>query len=255
MDSFEWNKIFGAILGTALFVVALNILVGGFMAPHKAKGPGMEVVVAETSGPAETPVAEIAPDWGTVLPAADTAAGEKIHQRCLQCHDFAKGGPNKIGPNLYGVVGAKHAHNTTFSYSTAMKALADKTWGYDELDAFLKSPKAAVPGTKMAFAGLSKAAERVNLIAYLRTVSDAPIAIPAPNPAAPAPAPAPAAPADGTEPAGELQATPPAAPGETPPTPGSAAPAPAPGTSVPANPTTTGPTTPATPAPATPPGH
>ena len=248
MDSFEWNKIFGAILGTALFVVALNIVVGGYMAPHKSDKPGMEVVVAQAPTPGETPVAEVAPDWGTVIPAADIAAGEKVAGRCLQCHDFAKGGPNKIGPNLYGVVGNSHAHTQGFTYSAAMAALKDKTWGYDELDAFLKNPKGAVPGTKMAFAGLSKVTERVNLIAYLRAQSDAPLALPAPKPAAPAEPAAPAAPAapgDGTEPAGELQATPP----------GSAPPAAAPGTAAPTNPTTTVPATaPATPEPAKPAG-
>jgi cytochrome c len=142
-----------------------------------------------------------------------------------------------------------------------MAALKDKTWGYDELDAFLKNPKGAVPGTKMAFAGLSKMTERVNLIAYLRSLSDTPIAIPEPKPTAPAEPAAPAAPGDGTEPAGELQATPPGtapvpgAPGTT--TPGSAPPAAAPGTAAPANPTTTAPTTtppPATPEPAKPAG-
>jgi cytochrome c len=250
MDSFEWNKIFGAVLGTALFVVALNIVVGGYLKPHKAEKPGMEVVVAEGPATGEAPVAEVAPDWGTVLPAADIAAGEKVHGRCLQCHDFAKGGPNKIGPNLYGIVGGTHAHAEGFTYSTAMAALKGKPWGYDELDAFVKNPKGAIPGTKMAFAGLSKTAERVNLIAYLRTLSDAPLAIPAPKPAAPA-EPAPAAPGDGTEPAGELQATPPGTPGATPP--GATTPAPAPGTAAPANPTTTAPAAPGTtPAPATP---
>lgn len=220
MDSFEWNKIFGAVLGTVLVIVALNIFVGGLMTPHKAEKPGMEVVVADApSGNGGTPAVEAKPDWGTVLPAADVATGEKVHQRCLTCHDFSKGGPNKIGPNLWGIVGNKHAHEPAFSYSAAVKAMAEKTWGYDELDAFLKNPKAAIPGTKMAFAGLSKVNDRVNLIAYLRSLSDAPMAIPAPAPAA-AP---PAAPAEGaTEPpAGELQATPPGStPAEAPETPG-----------------------------------
>lgn len=244
MDSFEWNKIFGAILGTALFVVALNIVVGGYMKPHKADKPGMEVVVTETTAPGETPVAEVAPDWGTVIPTADLAAGEKVAGRCLQCHDFTKGGPNKIGPNLYGIVGANHAHIQGFVYSAAMMALKEKTWGYDELDAFLKSPKGAVPGTKMAFAGMSKVTERVNLIAYLRSRADAPAAIPAPKPAAPAEPEAPAATGDGTEPAGELQATPPGTAAPAPAAPGATTPA----TETPANPPTTAPATPAQPA-------
>jgi cytochrome c len=217
MDSFEWNKIFGAVLGTALFVVALNIFVSGLLAPKKAERPGMDVAVVETPTHGDGgPVAEVAPDWGTVLPTADLAAGEKVHQRCLQCHDFAKGGPNKIGPSLYGIVGAKHASNPTFVYSAPMKALADRTWGYDELDAFTKNPKGAVPGTKMSFAGLSKVADRVNLIAYLRTLSDSPLAIPAPRPAeAPSIAP-------GGEATDEQPTPPPGAPA----TEGAAAPAP-----------------------------
>ena len=112
MDSFEWNKIFGAVLGTVLFVASLNVLVNGMMKAPKAEKPGMDVVVAEeTGGHGSTPVDEPKPDWGTLIPAADLAAGEKVHVRCQQCHDFANGGPNKIGPNLYGVLGANHAHN------------------------------------------------------------------------------------------------------------------------------------------------
>jgi len=226
MDSFEWNKIFGAVLGTVLFVVTLNILVGGLMTPPKAEKPGMEVAVAEesTGGGTAEPVVEAKPDWGTLIPAADLAAGEKAHIRCQQCHDFSKGGPDKIGPNLYGIVGANHAHSATYAYSPAFVAMKDKVWGYEELDAFLKNPKAAMKGTKMSFAGISKQPERVNLIAYLRTLSDSPLAIPAPNPAAP-----PAAPVEGAEPpAGELQAPPPGTTPEgaaAPATPGAAAPA------------------------------
>lgn len=247
MDSFEWNKIFGAVLGTVLFVVTLNILVGGLMTPPKAEKPGMEVAVAEesTGGGTSAPVVEAKPDWGTVIPAADLAAGDKAHIRCQQCHDFSKGGPDKIGPNLYGIVGGVHAHAPNYAYSPALAAMKGQVWGYDELDAFLKNPKGAIKGTKMSFAGISKQADRVNLIAYLRTLSDSPLAIPAPNPAAP-PA---AAPAEGAEPpAGELQAPP---PGTTPegaaaPAEGAAAPA-APG-AAPAAPAATPAAAPAAPA-------
>lgn len=226
MDSFEWNKIFGAVLGTVLVIAGLNVVIGKSMAPHQSGKPGMTVEVVETPTNGGQQIAEVTPDWGTVLPTADAAAGAKVAQKCLTCHDFTKGGPNKVGPNLYGILGLKHAHSATFTYSPAMKALADKTWGYDEFNAFILNPKATVAGTKMAFAGLSKVTDRVNLVAYLRTMSDAPPPIPAPKPAAP-----PAAPADGaTEPpAGELQApapgtapagTTPAAPGATPAAPG-----------------------------------
>ena len=222
MDSFEWNKIFGAVLGTVLFIASLNILVNGMTAPPKAEKPGMEVAGAEetgeTGGAATTVVADVKPDWGTVIPAADIAAGEKVHVRCQQCHDFTKGGPNKIGPNLWGIIGAKHAQVAGYAYSPAFNALKDKDWTYDDFYAFMKSPKGAIAGTKMSFAGLSKQADRINLIAYMRTLSDSPLAIPAPNPVAP---PADPAAAEGaTPPAAEGAATAPAegaAPAEAPP--------------------------------------
>ena len=250
MDSFEWNKIFGAVLGTLLLIVAINIGISKLMKPHHNDKPGMEVAVTETPAGGGTPEVETKPDWGTVLPVADVAAGEKIHQRCLQCHDFTKGGPNKIGPNLWNTIGGKHAHIPGFAYSPAMKALADKVWDYEAFYDFMKNPKAAIPGTKMAFAGLSKQNDRINLIAYLRQQADSPLAIPAPNPAAAAPAPAAPGGDGATEPAGEVQAPP---PGTAPATPEGAAPAaPAPG--APATPAPA--TTPAAPAPATPaPAH
>jgi len=254
MDSFEWNKIFGGVLGALLFVAALNILVDEFMTPEKPASGGMTVAVTETPTSGNGGAPEAKPDWGTVLPTADAAAGEKIHQRCLQCHDFTKGGPNKIGPNLWGVVGNKRAHEPTFSYSGAMQT-AGGTWGYDELDAFLTNPRAAIPGTKMTFAGLSKQTDRINLIAWLRQQSDSPLAIPAPKPASAAPA---ATGPDGEGPTTQMQ-TP--QPGEKPqPVKPSPTPAPAGGTP-PATPAPAPAAAPATPpaapatAPATPPGH
>jgi cytochrome c len=258
MDSFEWNKIIGGVLATLLFIVGLNILVDELMKPEKPTGSGMTVAVTETPSGTSGNAPEAKPDWGTVLPTADVALGEKVHQRCLQCHDFEKGGPNKIGPNLYGVVGNKRAHEPSFSYSGAMQS-AGGTWGYDELDAFLTSPRAAIQGTKMTFAGLSKQADRVSLIAWLRTKSDSPLAIPAPNPAAAA-APAAGGGPDGEGPTSQTQTpqpgekpqpAPPSAAPSTAPTGGAppAAPGPAPAPGAP-----TGSTPPASTAP-TPPAH
>jgi cytochrome c len=224
MDSFEWNKIFLAVLATALLIMGINIGVDMAMKPHKADKPGIEMAAGDDhgGGGAQPPKEDATPpDWGTLLPAADLAAGDKAHKKCVQCHTFDKGGKDGIGPNLWEIVGAQQARNPTFAYSSGLKGKGG-AWTYDELYAFLKKPSAYAPGTKMAFAGIPKREERVNLIAWMRAQADAPQDIPAPNPAAPAPAeggtPAapdasvPAAPNGGAPAAGPGDAAPPAPP-------------------------------------------
>jgi cytochrome c len=245
MDSYEWNKIFGAILATALLIMAINIGVDMAMKPHKAEKPGIALAEGtdDHGGGGAKPEAEdnTPPDWGTLLPAADIAAGEKVHKKCVQCHTFDNGGKNGIGPNLWNVVGAKHAHIDGFAYSNAIKSKPGP-WSYDELYAFIKKPSAYAPGTKMAFAGLPKKEDRINLIAWMRAQSDAPQPIPAPNPAA-----APAAPADGAAPAAPAEGAPAAPADGAPAAPADGAPAaPAPATPEGA----AAPTAPALPAPA-----
>jgi cytochrome c len=213
MDSFEWNKIAGAVLGTLLFVLVLNIVIGiVFEVPEPAK-PGYIVagVPAANTAASTAPVAEALPDWGTELPKANVAQGEKVAERCQQCHDLTKGGPNKIGPNLWGVVERARASHPGFDYSSAMSSKHDP-WTYDNLFTYLKAPAVVVPGTKMTFAGLPSAEDRINLIAYLRTLADSPAAIPAPAPKkAAAAAPAPAAAAGAATPAAAGAAATPAA--------------------------------------------
>jgi cytochrome c len=204
MDSFEWNKIIGAVLGTAIFIFVVRQAAEVIYEPEQPAKPGyvVEGMVETGAGAAAAPVAEVIPDWGTVLPAADVAAGKTVSVKCEQCHDLSKGGPNKIGPNLYEVVDRARATHPGFDYSSAMKAKGG-SWTYDELFKYLKSPGSYVPGTKMSFAGLPREQDRINLIAYLRSDADSPAAIPAPAPktAAPAAAPAGAAPVAGAAPA------------------------------------------------------
>ena len=200
MDSFEWNKIAGAVLGTLLFIVAVRIASGFIFEVEQPAKPGYVVQgVEETTntGPAVA-AEEPLPDWGTVLPKASVSNGKSISTRCEQCHDLSKGGPNKIGPNLWGVVGRPRATHPGFDYSSAMKSKGG-SWSYDELFKFLKSPGAYIPGTKMSFAGLPKAQDRIDLISYLRTDMDSPAPIPPPQPAKAAPAAA--APSNGKAPA------------------------------------------------------
>lgn len=112
-----------------------------------------------------------------LLKTADVAAGEKAGKKCMACHSFDKGGPAKIGPNLWDIVGAKQARTQAYKYSDALKSLAGE-WSYEELDRFLSAPKEYVGGTKMAFPGLKSAEERAAVIAWLRTLSDSPRPLP-----------------------------------------------------------------------------
>jgi cytochrome c len=186
MDSFEWNKIIGAVLGTAIFIFVVRVVAENIYEPEKPAKPGYVVEgVVETpaGGGAAAPVAETMPDWGTELAKADVAAGKATSAKCEACHDLSAGKAIKIGPPLFGVVDRARAAIAGFSYSGAMKGKPGN-WTYDELFQFIKSPQAHIPGTKMSFAGISKASDRINLIAFLRSNADAPAAIPAPKPAA-----------------------------------------------------------------------
>jgi cytochrome c len=221
MDSFEFNKIAGAVLGTALGVMALSIVSEAvFSAPEPAK-PGMEVAVTDTpaAGGAAAP-ADVTP-IADRLQKADLAAGKETANKCLACHTLEKGQPAKIGPNLYGVVGGPAAHMAGFKYSKAMedKKAAGLTWTFENLDHFLTSPRAFIPGTAMTFAGLPKPTDRANVIAYVNSLSDNPLPMPAPSAAAAAPASAPAAAAPAAPTANAPAAAAPAAPAPAAPAP------------------------------------
>ena len=185
MDSWEWNKIAGAVLGTLIFVMVVRIASESLFEVEPPAKPGYVVEGVEETATASNaaPVEEAMPDWGTVLASADVAKGHDISHKCEQCHDLSKGGPNKIGPNLYGVVGRPRASHPGFDYSASMKAKGGK-WTFTELDKFLTHPQGYIPGTKMTFAGFENPKKRADIIAYLRTLSDHP----APLPEAPAPA-------------------------------------------------------------------
>jgi cytochrome c len=175
MDSFEFNKIAGAVLGTALTVFGLSILsetIFHHEAPEKA-GFLIEVAEAETAGGEAGAPAEAKP-IGVLLASADAAKGAAGAKACAACHSFEKGGANKTGPGLWDVVERPFASHEGFAYSEALVALKDKKWTYDELNAFILNPKAHVKGTKMTFAGIKNDAKRADIIAYLASLSDAP---------------------------------------------------------------------------------
>lgn len=192
MDSFELNKIIGAILGTLLFIMGVGFLAEAIYEPIKDVGAGYELPeAADDGGEGDTPEAPAAVDIGTLLAAANVGDGQASAKKCQSCHDFTSGGPNKTGPNLYDVVERVVGSHPGFAYSAGMlehQAKGD-TWTYQNLDHFLLSPKTFTPGTKMTFAGIKDDTERANVIAYLSTLSASPKPFPAPaNPEGAAPA-------------------------------------------------------------------
>ncbi len=179
----KWNKIMGACLGTAFAILVVQQVSSAVYTTKAPEKMGYFVDVPEEAAGGAEAVLPI--DWGTVLPAADLAAGEAAFARCQACHTANSGGATGTGPNLYAIVGGPVMHAGGFAYSDAMakhKAEAP-TWGYDELDKFLTAPGRYVPGTKMSFAGIRDEQTRINLIAWLRSNGSAGFAIPAPDPA------------------------------------------------------------------------
>jgi cytochrome c len=177
MNSFELNKILGAILGTCLITLALNIGAGAIFAPEKPAKPGYMIAVKTVAGgqkeaaPKETPLP-------VRLAKASLEKGQSVAKQCQACHTFEKGGPNRVGPNLYGIVGDERGKNRGgFNFSAAMKGKGGK-WTFEELDKFIADPRGYIPGTAMTFAGVKNEQQRADVIDYLHTLSDSPLPLP-----------------------------------------------------------------------------
>lgn len=232
MSDLTFNKVAGAVLATGLAIVGLRELSASIFTHDKVEKPGYAIQVAEEAGGGGAAAADAPPDWGTVLPAADVAAGQAVFAKCQSCHTITNGGANGTGPNLWGVVGNKPGAHAGFAYSPAMQEFGGKqpVWDYEHLYEFVKAPQKYINGTKMSFVGLKKQEDRINLIAYLHAQGST-LPIPAPNPAAAAApaaegAAAPAAAAEGQPTATGTAAEPAPLPGG-PAGQGAAAPAPA----------------------------
>ena len=181
MKMFEVNKIAGALLGSVLLLLMVNEIGNFVVNPVIPEKPSFVIETEEAEAkPAATVAAVAKPedDLAALLAAGDAGKGAKVARKCVACHSFEKGGKNKIGPALYGVLGSAKASVAGFKFSPALTALGGN-WSYRDMDAFLAKPRGFAKGTKMAFAGIKKAGDRANLIAFLRGKHDSAPALPA----------------------------------------------------------------------------
>lgn len=187
MDTFEINKIIGAILFALLVIFGTRTVTDIIFAPPKPEKPGYEVAIVEEDHGAKKEEKKAEVPLATLLKQADAGKGQAVAKKCTACHSFDQGGPNKVGPNLYGIIGRTKASHEGFAYSDALKSKGG-TWSYEDLDAFLENPKGYTPGTKMAFAGIKRSDQRADLILYLRSLGGNPPPLPEPQAAAQMPA-------------------------------------------------------------------
>jgi len=185
MDTMTFNKIAGAVIGTGLLVMGLNIVSDSIYHAEKPEETAIKIDVPETGDTAVAGAdAKPAVSIATLLASADAAKGEAAFKACQACHVGEKGGANKVGPHLWDVVNRPIASISDYAYDDALKSKSADKWTFENLSEFIKKPKAFAPGTKMGFGGIGDDVKRADLLAYLRTLADTPAALPAPEAAA-----------------------------------------------------------------------
>ena len=180
-DSLEGNKIAAAILLGGVIAMGSGFVAELIYHPTTLANPVYAAVDpdAEAASEADGSTEEVpALSLSEQLATADPAAGEKLAKRCKACHSFDNGGPQKVGPNLWDIVNRPIGTVGGFSYSAGMAALSNEAWDYQHLADFLANPKGMIQDTKMAFNGLRKPQQVADMLAYLRSLSDNPAALP-----------------------------------------------------------------------------
>lgn len=174
MFGFDLTKTIGAIVTAALVVTVIAVIGDFLVQPRKHKSATMTFAAKEPAAPKEE---EKAVPIAARLANADAAAGKKVSGKCKSCHDLTQRKKSGIGPPLWDIVEADKGGNDGYKYSSAISGLGGR-WTYADLDAFIASPKGFASGTKMAFPGLKDQKDRADLIAFLRSLSDAPKPLP-----------------------------------------------------------------------------
>jgi len=177
MDSFQFNKFAGAILGALGLTLGLNLISEGVFSHTKLAKPGYDLPGAMQESEAKSETAAPAEPLPKLLASADVAKGQADTKVCQACHNFEKGAGVKVGPPLYGVVGRPKASIAGFEYSDGLKAKGGN-WTFEDLNSFITSPKTYIAGTKMAYGGEANASKRADIIDYLHTLSDKPEPLP-----------------------------------------------------------------------------
>lgn len=173
MPSFEWNKIIASALTAVIVAMVCGILASQIIRTNELEKPVF--MVAGAAPAATTPAAQAAPaklaPIGPLLAKADPKRGEQLTKVCAVCHNFTKGGANKIGPDLWDVVGGPIGEGRGgYTFSSAIEKHKGQKWDPELLNEWLDSPQHFAPGTKMTFAGFPKEQDRADVIAYLQTL-------------------------------------------------------------------------------------
>ena len=171
------NIAFAALLSAGLLAMVAGKVRQYTVSPHHLEKDAVTVEATESAGGGGAAVAMPEPILALIA-TADIEKGKGIAKACAACHHIEKGGANGVGPGLYGVVGNKKEAHPGYAYSGTLAAQGGDTWTYEELNKFLWKPKAYDKNTKMTFAGVKKGEDRAALIAYLRTMDDAPQGLP-----------------------------------------------------------------------------
>jgi len=172
------NKIIVSVVFAIILVLGINKLADSIFYVEKPEKSAYQVEsitsVASTTTSESSTTSSSSKNIIELFASVNAAEGAKVFSKCKSCHSITKGGGNKIGPALWGVLGRKAGSLSDYKYSKALSAYG-KSWSFEEMDGFLTKPKEWIKGTKMSYAGLKNAKERAALILYMNENTDSPL--------------------------------------------------------------------------------